>query len=162
MIDTIYKDLLGQLDSRVPDLRWIDYDQGQIDYPAEHYPIDFPAVLIDFENTDWEDLGRQIQGGDITIGFRVAFRLYEDLNNHTPADSRNAGLQKLQLLTTIHKALQGFAGANYNRLSRIRTFTEKRNDGLKVIVMQYATYLTDESALTTVEQKVDNLDVQKG
>ena len=161
-MDTVYADLINRLSTAVPELRWIDYDQGQIDYPAEHYPIDFPALLIDFASTEWEDIGQQIQGGDMTISFRIAFRLYEDLNNHTPADSRNAGLQKLQLLKTVHKALQGFAGANYNRLSRIRTFTEKREDGLKVIVMQYNTYINDDSAQTSyIEQKVDNLKVVK-
>ncbi len=48
---------------------------------------------------------------------------FNKLNNHTPA-----GLQKLQLLKTIHKTLQGFSGEKYNRLSRIRTFTEKREE----------------------------------
>jgi hypothetical protein len=161
-MDILYQDLLTRLAAQVPDLRWIDYDQGQIDYPAEHYPIDFPAVLIDFENTEWEDIGQQIQGGDVTITFRVVFRLYEDLNNHTPAASRQEGLNKLQLLNTLHKALQGFAGVHYNALSRVRQFTEKRDDGLKVVAMQYGTYLTDQHAMTTyTEQKVDNLEVTK-
>ena len=161
-MDTVYADLINRLSKAVPDLRWIDLDQGQIDFPADNYPIDFPALLIDFTNTEWEDIGQQIQGGEMMISFRTAFRLYEDMNNHTPEESRNAGLQKLQLLKTIHKALQGFAGANYNRLSRIRTFTEKREDGLKVITMQYSTYITDNSARESfIEQKVDNLDVIK-
>lgn len=161
-MDILYKDLLERLDDQVPELRWIDYDQGQIDFPAESYPVDFPALLIDFENTEWEDVGQLVQGGTLTISFRTAFRLYEDMNNHTPAESRNNGLLKLRLLNKIHKALHGFGGEHYNGLSRTRQFTEKREDGLKVVVMQYETYIRDAHAMTTyVEHVVGDVEVSK-
>jgi hypothetical protein len=161
-MDILYNDLLSHLGAQVPELVWIDYDQGQIDFPTDSYPIDFPAVLIDFENVEWEDVGQNVQGGTVTISFRCAFRLYHDISIHTPEESRNQGLQKLQLLNKIHKALQGFGGEHYNMLSRVRQFTEKREDGLKVIVMQYETYARDAHALTTyLEHKVSDVEITK-
>ncbi len=162
-MDVLYKNLLARLDANVPELAWIDYDQGQIDFPGTSYPIDFPAVLIDFEEIPWEDVGQMVQGGVLTIAFRIAFEIWEDSNNHTPEDSRNAGLLKLQLINKIHQYLQGHSAGHYNALSRTRQFTEKRDDGLKVITMQYQTYIRDQHAMTTyTEQLVENLDVNKG
>ncbi len=162
-MDVIYANLLALLSTKIPDLNWIDLDQGQIDFPADHYPISYPACLIDFEDTEWEDIGQGMQGGTATISFRIAFRIYQDSNNHTQADSRKAGLDKLKLINTIHATLHGYAGTNYNALTRTRQFTEKRQDGLKVVAMQYSTYIKDSSAMITYKnQLVQNLEVQKG
>ena len=148
-MDILYQNLLARLDTNVPDLRWIDLDQGQLETMEKSYPVQFPCCLIDFTNIAWQNVGRQLQAGDVTIMFRIAFDIYDDSNNLTPEASRNAGLLKLRLLNTIHHWLQGFGGAHYNRLNRIATTSEKRADGLKVYDLIYLTNMRDANGMET-------------
>lgn len=159
-MDQLYKDILERL-AVIPELQWVDYDTGQIDAFADNYPVPFPAVLVDFENVDWQDVGNKLQGGEVTINIRYAFSAIEDWNNHTPEASRANGLARLRLKNTINAKLHGWGGGHYNRLTRFNERTERRDDGLKVINMKYRTYITDGSATSETTHQIDNLKITK-
>lgn len=148
-MDVLYQKIMERLDANVPELRWIDLDQGQLETPEDSYPVQFPCCLIDFTNIIWQNVGRQLQAGDVTISLRVGFDIYEDTNNLSPEVSRNNGLLKLRLLNKIHHYIQGFGGEHFNRLNRIGTFQEKREDGLKVYNLVYITNMRDNNGMAT-------------
>ena len=151
----LYKSVLTQLSSNVPELVWIDEETGQLEFEEENYPVTFPACLIDIQQIDWETRGKQNQEGDAIIVFRIAFDIYEDTHKDSP--DMDIALNRLKLLNKIHSFLQGFGGnilpdpnnagkyldINFKRLDRRRTITEKRHDGLRVYSVEYKTNFLD-------------------
>lgn len=151
MIDILYAAIRDQVKQELTGVKWIDLDSGQLDNPEQNYPFPFPAVFIDFPNIDWQDAGERMQDGDVQVNCRIAFRIYNQTHGNTQDnayDTFTKAMDALAMVTTIHSKLQGFSdGLTFNRLSRISTTTEKREDGLKVFNMVYTCSARDKSAM---------------
>jgi len=156
-MDRLFQQIQLHLTTNVPELKWIDLDQGQLEIPEEQYPVQFPACLIEFPNVpSWQSLSHGLQIGDATITFRIAFDIYND--THKDAPDIDAALSKLQLINKIHKHLHYFEGDHFNKLERIASFQEKRQDALTVIIMQYNTNIRDAHAVPQYENTtIDDL-----
>lgn len=154
-MQTAYKDLLEQLQAKIPGLRWIDLDRGQIDDPEGNYTLDFPAVLISFGEIPWNSIGEKVNHGSAHITFRLAFKSYNDSNNLTPESIRETALQELGIRQDLNAALQGFSGSNFNELQHTGTMQEPREDGMLVFSETYSTMLVDNSAIKTWQEKED-------
>lgn len=150
-MDQLYKALVQQLKNNVPELLWIDLEQGQLETPEDQYPVQFPCCLISFPNVPaWQSLGNGLQIGDALITFRIAFDIYEDTHKEAP-DMEDA-LLKLQLINKIHKYLHHFEGEHFNKLERTGSSQEQRPDSLLVFNMQYNTNIRDAHAVPVYEQ----------
>jgi uncharacterized repeat protein (TIGR01451 family) len=155
MIDILYAAIRDKIKQDLPAVKWIDLDSGQLDNPEQSYPFPFPAIFIDFPAIDWQDAGERMQDGQVQVSFRIAFRIYDETHGSAPDDSYDTftkAMDALHLMTSIHAKLQGFSdGATFNRLSRITTTTDRREDGLKVFNMVYACEARDKSAMKQYE-----------
>lgn len=155
MIDKLYTAIRQRLKTEVTSLKWIDLDTGQLDNPENNYPFPFPCVFIDFERVDWQDAGERMQDGLVMMTVRIASRIFDQTHSKTQDtlhDTFTKAMTALQILTTVHAKLQGYSdGTYFNRLSRVSTETEKRNDGLKVFQMRYTFSARDKSAMKTYE-----------
>lgn len=172
-MDILFESICNRLANQVPELRWIDWEQGQLEIPAEKLPLFFPAVLIDIQDIQWSNVGDQMQVGDVTIQVRLCFDIYEDLYtvDGEPNPTRETALERLKLVNKVYKALQGFEGGiiqdltehgpmhtipppppvfldnHFNKLNRIRTNSERRDDGYKVITTTFACNMRDQNAM---------------
>ena len=160
-METAYKNILEHLQAKITDLRWIDLDIGQLDDPDNHYQLDYPCVLINFRTPTWRSIGGGVQMGNTMITLRIAMRVYQDMNNHTPADIRNAGINHLTLTKVIHKHLQGWDTEIFSALNRISSEQEQRDDGLLVVNAVYTTELMDNSASPEWTEKTVSLSINK-
>jgi hypothetical protein len=176
-MDIIYRSIVKRLQTEIPELRWIDLEGGQLEAPEESYPVQFPAVFIDFPSIQYQSLQRGAQQGIATIAIRVAFDIYEDF--HGTAPDIETAANRLQLLNSIHKALHGYSGMalevkntegevtgyedNYfSRMVRQSMTAEKRSDGLKVYEISFLTNLRDRVAMPQVTQTtLDDIIVEK-
>ena len=151
MIDILYEAIRGKIKADLPGVKWVDLDSGQLDNPEQNYVFPFPAIFIDFPNIDWQDAGERMQDGDVQVTLRVAFRIFDETHGNTTDtqyDTFTHAMDALKLMTSIHAKLQGFSdGESFNRLSRITTNTQRREDGLKVFEMIYVCQARDKSAM---------------
>ncbi len=53
----IYEKIANQLKEQVPELAWIDLDNGQLDYAEYRAAVDFPAALISIDYPQCENIG---------------------------------------------------------------------------------------------------------
>jgi hypothetical protein len=162
-MDILYYGIIKQLKTNVPSLKWIGWDNGEIDLVDSSYPISYPNVLIDFVNFSPETVGGNVQIGDLLIRLRISFRIYDDMNSIAPDTSRTAGLTILKQLNEIYKALQGWSGGeHYNELERVAQNREQRNDELTVYTMDFVTNFRDAHAspdyveVENVNLEIDN------
>jgi hypothetical protein len=137
------KELFEALQERlmdIEDLRMIDFDLGQLE--AEPLPpLDYPAVLISFSDSQFLDLGGLTQNALVTITLRVAFRVFERTHSIAKDEWRAEGLKHLEVLDKIKWALHGFAGDCFAPLSHRGFATEPRAD-LRVYSLNFETLLS--------------------
>lgn len=132
MLKTIYTELVKHLRQQVPELRFIDLDRGQLEYPAENYVLLFPAVLLRIDAITWGNIGEGLQEGDLSLQARVCFETWDDINSLTPDEFFERGVENMDITDKVVRALHGLAGSNFNPLQGASTAQEFRNDGLLV------------------------------
>jgi len=112
-------------------------DQFQMLMQGEEEAFDFPAILVDFNDILWDDIGEFSQQGDSLIRFHVG----QHLQDHTKHKS-----QALKYLNFVHRTLHGFTGSIFNRLVRRRTVLDISHGGVIVHIMEYTGKVFDDTA----------------
>lgn len=136
----IFIALCNHIEQCVPEVRWIDADEGQLNVSGHRPPVAFPCVLIDMSYPQTEALqaGREKVRAQFTL--RVAFEGFGSTNSAAPAPVRERALERLDILEKIHKAVQWWHFNHLiNPMRRQRVVAERRQDGLKVYSMTYET-----------------------
>jgi hypothetical protein len=142
-MDHIFTAVQDRISSTVPDVKWVDYDFGQLDNFSMRPPVLFPCVLIDIELPECSDMGQLQQSCKCNVTLRVAFEQPGQTNNKVSQRIKDNALAIFRILDQIHSSLHGFAGEGFNALLMRSILTEKREDPLKVLSVRFETsYIT--------------------
>lgn len=158
----IYEKIANQLKEQVPELAWIDLDNGQLDYAEYRAAVDFPAALISIDYPQCENIGLSgAQQCRVNITIRLIDQVFDDTNLAAPDDVREHGLEIFNLADKIQQALQWWKpdDASFGVVSRLSCLREKRDDGLAVLQIVYATLLTDNNHYQKATTNVNILPV---
>jgi hypothetical protein len=79
----------------VKQFRHIDFDFGQLD--EETPPLSYPAVLIDFDKIEWQDIGENCKMGEGYVILKLIFTPYSGTSNIIKEEFRLKGLGYLGL-----------------------------------------------------------------
>lgn len=103
----LFNSLCDRLKNQVPELRYIDFDFGQLD-AADRPPVALPCCLIriSYPSNTPEACGVQIT--DVQISIRVAFETTGQTNAAAPEGVRKKALQLFDTLDKMHAALSGY------------------------------------------------------
>ncbi len=153
----IYNLIASRLQAKVPEIKWIDFDNGQLDYDEYRVAVDFPAVLINIRYPNCETIGTDgIQQCDVDIELRVVFNLFDETNIAAPLEVRTKALAIYDTLNSIQAALQNWRNdGTTNVFTRKSATQEKRNDGTKVFSIIYNTTYYDNTAYQSATQEVE-------
>ena len=135
-------DLLELLEAEVTELRWIDADEGQLDYYTdERPPVAWPCCLIDISMPDTRDLtsmGIVPQRCPLRAVLTIAFNDCASLNTRTPESVREMALKRFDLLEKIKQIIHGKWFEHFQQPYMRRSCVPlKREDGLKVYEMVF-------------------------
>ena len=115
--------LCDLLKSKVPELQWVDTDQGQLNV-SERPPVAFPCCLVEMSYPQCANLTGGTQRIQVRFQLRVAFNVCT--------------------LQRIHKTLQGWNyGRRINPMTRVSVTPESRSNGLKVYRAIYESAFMD-------------------
>ncbi len=135
--------LCDLLKNRVPELQWVDSDQGQLNV-SERPPVAFPCCLVEMSYPQCTSLQGGAQRIHVRFQLRVAFNDWGPTNASVPQEIREKALRQYDTLQTIHKAVQWWNfGRKINPTSRVSVSPESRSDGLKVFRMIYESEFID-------------------
>lgn len=133
----IFIAICDRLEKEVPELRWIDAEEGQLSQ-SERPAISFPAALVDIAYADCETFAGGKQRVSVSVSLRIVFQPTGATNSKAPKSVRENALRTLDTLQSVHKALHMYAcGKLFLPMRRKRVTPEKRTDGLKVYAMLY-------------------------
>lgn len=136
-MEELFNALQQRIAENMPSLRLIDEETGQLDGETGVYPVEFPCVLLSAPETEWENLGKEVQRGVCTLAVRLAF----DCRSETPAPAPDVPLQmaeRLQMAEQLHRLIHGqrFEGANGPVVRRKSTWYTLPG-GVKVYETEY-------------------------
>ena len=120
------------LKSKVPELQWVDIDQGQLNV-SERPPVAFPCCLVEMSYPQCTNHTAGTQRIQVRFQLRVAFNVSGVTNASAPIEAREKAFAQYDTLQRIHKALQWWSyGRRINPTTRVSVTPESRSDSLKV------------------------------
>lgn len=146
---TIYTAITAQLKEKVPALRWIDFDKGQLE-AVERPPVAFPCALISISVTGSNNITDHIQDCAGRVLVRLAFDQQMKTDSATPPNHLEKALEPYDVIADVYAALQGFGTPHFDALSRTRQNKENSRNGLFIYFIEFAVNFEDETANTTI------------
>lgn len=144
----ILKAVMNRICQEVPALRWIDYDEGQLDFSESRPPVAFPCCLIEMVYPDADNLAGNhpsVQRIEVSIVLKIGFNDCASFNVNKPVQVQDTAFARLDLIEEVHRALQGFRTENCAKSFRRRSCRpQKRPDGLKVYEAMYSAEFIDQ------------------
>ena len=133
-MESIKLALMERIKEKMPELRYIDEDYGQVDFRDDQYPLITPAVLINIDDTDWttESAVRPtIQTGTTQITLKLVLECYDDTHigstTESKVEDRDAQANKL------FRAIQGFqCSKKTSPMTRIKSREYPAGGNIKV------------------------------
>jgi len=142
----LFLDLQEQIQTNIPEIAYIEQDLGQLGSEEPRKGLQFPAVLIDFPNTPFDNLQGNNQLAIPVIAITLIFDVYNATNSLAPIEIRQDGLIYLEIEQKVYQALQGWQTDYCQPLSRTNAKSQNRNDlGLRVRELTYTTEFEDRS-----------------
>lgn len=144
----------------IEEIRFIDMDNGQLDYYEYRAAVDFPACLISIDYLSCDNIGLTgAQQCHVNIGIRLVAQVFDDTNIAAPDDVRSRALAIYDIMDKIHENLQWWKPDEFlSKLTRKSVTREKREDGLMVLFINYTTTIVDtlhyEASYTTIQPNI--------
>lgn len=136
----LFLDIQDRINTKVPEIEWIEQDFGQDIYDKWRPNVAFPAVLIDFTSADYESIASLSQTGDVTLQLRLMVAPFEQSYEDAPLEVRKDALQYFEIEHKLVKAIHGWAPDYTQPFVRTRIHSNNRNDiGLRVRELQFTT-----------------------
>lgn len=150
----IYTELAVLLTENIERLTWVDLWAEQTSYFEEELPFTLPAVFIEMNADDIEDVGKLNQDINLAVTFHVAVETLAE--SYQGSYNQGSALEILDLLVELHKLLHGKSGENFSRMSRKNQRHEINGNNIQQYAVTYNTMVRDSSAEKEY-QKLDNL-----
>ena len=156
-MEEILFSLIETIGGKMPELRLVDEDYGQLEMidsrDADTYPVVFPCVLVDSPSSDWSNVQGLSQRGVMQVSVRLAIDCYDD--THYTSGTTDKIKERMQLVEKLHKTVQGFSFQGQVCIrtgSRFRTVSH----GIKVYEFTYgiavSEYMEEEKVAVRIDQ----------
>ena len=138
---TLYpKGVLPQ-ELNLPGLKWFDKQMGQFTTPEMSYAIPLPCILMEYQEFEWETVGKNQQRGNGTIRFYIYFENYADA--FLGSVNQDLALRFFEFTEQVNLALQGLSLENMTPLLRVTDNEDSAEDMIITSQAEYGTIITD-------------------
>lgn len=154
----LFLSIRQQIIDNVPDIVYVDQDFGQLNgNKAGMRPaVNFPCILIDFEDFNYKNLSNNVQTVFGIVVLKLGFAPHSPSMQTTPDAYLKKAINFYDLEYSINEILQGwFAGDAFGSLYRENVITQKRNDTIRVREIRYSIAFEDYS--TQYKAKMQNV-----
>jgi hypothetical protein len=165
----LYLSLQLRIKEAVPEIKYVAYDIGQLDFYETRPAVDWPCVLIKFPSSVFTNQGDLVQWLDAGILFRIGFTPFSTPNSLAPDIPMKQALGFFEIENKVYKALHGWSPTITiedeeveiaQPLMRMDAVTEDRNDPFIVRAMMMATGGEDASAQAEHNTKKVGLELE--
>ncbi len=123
----------------IPGIKYVDEDWGQLDYYSPNPPVQWPCVLIDVTEANFNDIGVNIQKepknrqtAQISVSLTIANLKLTNSSGKAPKTQQAAARSIHGLINQVHKKIHGKqAYEGSGTLIRKSLRRVKRDDGIQ-------------------------------
>lgn len=139
-------------------VKYVDLYNNQFAHMPEEKVMKFPCVLVEFEQIQWQQLGKHCQRASVLINLHVGVKAA----GRTSAAERTSppALEYFELLDDIHRLMRdlqlGYAGT----FTRTQSLTDHDHDDLIVCVEQYRVNVLDKSVSPPTERVPATIEIR--
>ncbi|MGJ5643221.1 hypothetical protein [Formosa sp. S-31] len=149
-MDTVIKSIQDKITS-LPEVKYVDEDWGQLDYYSPNFPVQWPCVLIDITNAQFENIGKDRsatpvnrQTADTIVSLTIANMKLTNSSGRAPQLQKDTAFNIWALQQKIHEILQGWKPTESTGALTRRGFTRvKRDDGVQEYTVVYSLGMTN-------------------
>lgn len=143
-----------RIKEKVPGIRWIDMESGQLENYGDRPAVLWPCLLIDFPDCGYEDMTEVIQEADGLVQLRLAFPPFSATSGNTPIAYKDKALKYLELENEVYKALHGIKLDGFGYLMRKSAKTEQREgDSIRVRDLRFSIVYEDHNAKPVYQKR---------
>jgi hypothetical protein len=154
-MESLLYHLIDYIKTQIPELQTVDEDYGQLEAldneETDTYPVLFPALLINANETEWTCLQGKSQKGETQLVFRLCLDCYDD--THAGSGTLEKILVRQQQVQDLHEILQCFRPMDDGGLIRTRSKSYTWNHGIKIYELYYTISVQDIIKETVTTQK---------
>lgn len=133
---TLFEHITKRL-SEIPELRWIDFDTGQLH--EERPPVSYPCALVEINLPRCEDIDSSTQRVYAEFTVCLAFNVIGETNSNAPVSQRSLALQYFDIVEKVERKLHGYHAEQFYPFSRTSVRNENIRRGLKVVRLSFQT-----------------------
>lgn len=115
--EDLYTELSDYLDTRIPELRWIDLWHNQVNFLDDEHAFPTPAVFLSFRSISTQDVGIRVQDVNLQVDCYVYHETFAD--TYKGSWNRSDALAFLKLQNDVYAILQGTSGENFSNMRRV-------------------------------------------
>lgn len=151
-MDKIAEHIQQQITSRVPAVRYTDYDWGQMDYWGEH-PVKYPCVLIDPVSVSYSNEGKHTQRAVCTVVVRVYNVRLTNTSAAAPPQQKQHARHVWGIANEVVQALhaQPCLPGGYGTPCRTQMARIRREDSIQQIDITFTIHYEDNCCLQSPE-----------
>ena len=142
----IYSAVMARIKEKVPAIKWIDWDTGQLEANTERPSVRFPCALITISIPQAKDITETIQDCTTHVVVRLAFDPMERTNSEAAPEVREEKMLPYDVISYVYAALQGFETPQFHGLSRTSQAKENNRNGLFIYRITFKTDFEDDTA----------------
>lgn len=102
MLYDFYTHVAQTVSDEIEEIRWIDLDRGQLEYPEHFESLVLPCVLINIsDGVSWQGLTNGGQIGEVDVSLKTVIRLPEPIYHNARFNNNN---DALSIENDVHKA----------------------------------------------------------
>ncbi len=157
------KDIWLELKNRileVPEIKVVDLLRNQFAETEKNHPLDYPAVLLHFDNMTFVQYSMGVQLCNCTLNVLLACEKYADFASYS--QDANEALQIFDIHDKVYAKLQGFAGLDETSviaapMQRINEVQDTNYNHIYVFVMGFELTFYEQAVGLTTEYSPVNL-----
>lgn len=107
----ILKTVMKRIREKVPELRWVDADEGQLDFQDSRPPVAFPCCLVELSYPGAENMSAAhpgMQRVQVSLELKIGFNDCASFNVNKPLQVQETAFARLDMVEALHRAVQGF------------------------------------------------------
>ncbi len=140
----LYLEVAERIQTKLPDIVWIDLWHEQISYLTEELPFPAPAVFIGFSTNRCDDMGLLTQECDTQMDLYLFYETFSD--TYAGSLNQDSALEFLRMLTKLHTCFHGVSGENFQTMRRVDQRREDSGDAGNLYRISFNFNIIDASA----------------
>lgn len=134
-LNYLYNDIMDAVVGVVVELKTVDVDLGQLKKGGESMPLDYPALLIRFENVAWRITDAPKQIGLVHVRLKVIYPFTNAEDYYTAVHTVREEIATFYgIIQALHDAINSITGPKHSKLIRFNeNHLESNPDEMKWI-----------------------------